>query len=156
MKVISAVDYGTRTVVRVHMNDTEPETLRSDGSVQTKKMPTVIGDLVSPANLARIVGDPVKLVAYQARLAKYRADQSPAREWCPNCVDNRVIKEYQFEGAELAKEVEITPAIPADGDTPAVDAVFETQPKTDEEIITDALAQAAASALPIARLIPLE
>lgn len=121
MKVLSGKDYGYRKVVRVLMNDSDPEWIHPDG----KKVPlTHTGD-------TEVIG----------------------KTLCLKCLSNWDVKEFQFEGDGLLKEVEISPAIPATPATEieeaklAIKAVTEMQPKTDAEILDEALEFAAVSFL---------
>lgn len=151
MKILSAVDYGTRTVVQVWMNDTDPMTLHRDGSVHTKRLPTKLADLVSSDNLILIQANPTKLAAYNKILARHKADKSNPLEWCIDCVNNRDVIPVQFEGDMLLEEVEISAevfAVPATDTTEeilAAPAVIEIQTKTDDKFLTEALEIAAAT-----------
>lgn len=165
MQILNAIDYGTRTIIRVWMNDNEPATSHRDGSGHTKSSPTELADLMSAKNLFVVLNspDPEEKDDWERILAQHQANKSDPLNWCVECVNQQVVQRFQFEGDALFKEIEIsaaveaipaieaieatddTPAVEAVEGTPAIRAVTQIQPKTDKELVDDALQMAADS-----------
>ena len=122
MKIIKATDYGFRKVVRVLLNDTDPQWVHEDAA--GKRTPAPAG---------------------------HTGNTDEGKKACPECRNNWNVFEAQFDRDALLKQVEVSPAVDAVEETedaeaiPAIPAVFEMQPKTDDEIIADALAMAETS-----------
>lgn len=125
MKIVSAIDYGFRKVVRVLLNDTDPQWVHEDAA--GKRTPAPAGHTGNTDEGKKACLD------------------------CRNNWDDSNIFTAQFDGEVLLKQVEISPfieAIEATDDNEAVPAqpvVFEMQAKTDAEIIAEVLERAEAS-----------
>ena len=89
MKILSAIDYGDRKVIVVHVNDNEDDWTHPEDR----------GDAHSAAN-AR------KADVRDSSRTRTRGDLDPLLEagtGCHACHDNRVIHEFVYLGADLGK-----------------------------------------------------
>ena len=152
MKVIKATDYGFRKVVRVLINDQDPQWVHDYGTPDFEHT----GDTADPDQTKTVCLDcrnnwNVFEAQFDGDALLKEVEVSPAVAGVPGVAAVAAVKavkaveadpENGIEAVEAVKAVKAVAGVEA---IPAQAAVFEMQPKSDAEIIAEALARAEAS-----------
>jgi hypothetical protein len=161
MKVLTAKDYGYRKVVRVLINDQDPQWVHDDGTPDIGHT----GDTADPDQTKVVCGDcrnnwNVFEAQFDGDALLKEVKISPAVEGVRGVTAVAAVKAVKAVEADPDNNIEAVEAVAAIRAVVGIKAVAakevvtEMQPKTDAEIIAEALARAEASIPTVREMIP--
>jgi len=156
MKVLTAKDYGYRKVVRVLINDQDPQWIHDDGTPDIGHT----GDTEDPDQTKTVCGDcrnnwNVFEAQFDGDALLKEVEISPAVEGVRSVTAVAAVKAVKAVEADPAKGIEAVEAVAAVKAVAGVEAVAakeavtEMQSKTDQEVIADAMERAAATVVTV-------